>query len=157
VLQTAANAVDTITFKCTGAGAYIGYPTQNLNPTVTTVTAGHYVSQTTGIAIAAGAGAGSSPTVSITGTDTAGYITITTGSSPTASATVATITFNTAYTSTPHSVMITPASSNDSILSGQATIYAGQAGLSTTGFTLTVGSTALAGATTYVVWYHVNG
>jgi hypothetical protein len=55
--------------------------------------------------IAAGAGAGTSPTVSVSGTDIAGEITITTGTSPTAASTLATITFSTAYASAPFIVM----------------------------------------------------
>ena len=42
-LQTAANAVDTITFKCTGSGAYLGYPMSASgggSGTVTSITAG---------------------------------------------------------------------------------------------------------------------
>lgn len=50
--------------------------------------------------IVAGVGAGTGNTVSITGTDLAGKITITSGSSPTSGA-IATITFNGAYSTTP--------------------------------------------------------
>src|SRR5206468_4091693 len=52
--------------------------------------------------IAAGTGAGTGATVSITGTDAAGEITITTGTSPTAGAALATVTFNTAYSTAPY-------------------------------------------------------
>ncbi len=51
--------------------------------------------------IAANAGAGTSPTVSISGTDMSGTITVTTGTSPTANTAIATVTFNSAYTAAP--------------------------------------------------------
>ncbi len=48
--------------------------------------------------IAAGTGAGTSPTISITGNDEAGYISLTTGTAPTASATIFTVTLHNACT-----------------------------------------------------------
>jgi hypothetical protein len=47
--------------------------------------------------IAAGTGAGTGPTISITGNDVAGVISILTGTTPAATAIIATITFNVAY------------------------------------------------------------
>ena len=61
----------------------------------------HLIGNSTAPTIAAGAGAGTIPTVSISGTDLAGTITVTTGTSPTAAGILATITFNTAYGSAP--------------------------------------------------------
>ncbi len=59
--------------------------------------------------IAAGAGAGTSPTVSIAGTDTAGKVTITTGTAVPTASLVATITFNTCYANDKAPiVMLTP-------------------------------------------------
>lgn len=56
--------------------------------------------------ISAGTGAGTSPTISITGNDIAGRITLTTGTGPSASATIATITFSAALTGTPKAVIV---------------------------------------------------
>jgi trimeric autotransporter adhesin len=142
-----------------GAGG--GSPTWTSTPgsgtALTSVTANHQLSGGSTPSIAAGAGAGSTPTVSITGTDSAGYISVLTGGSPTASAVVATITFNVAYGATPRAVIIAPASSNEAILGGNANVWADQGGVSTTVFTLNVGSTALAATTTYLFWYNVRG
>lgn len=107
--------------------------------------------------IAAGTGAGTSPTLTITGSDQAGYITVLTGTSPTASATVATVTFGQAFNSAPRMVSIRSANSAAAVLSGNAAVWSDQGGLSSTVFTLSVGSTNLAGATTYKFWYEVLG
>lgn len=113
----------------------------------------HLVGNTSAPTISAGSGAGTSPTVSITGTDLAGYITVTTGTAPTLSATIVTVTFNTAYAATPNTVLLDPANSNAALLSGVTEPFADQAGISTTVFTITAGTTALTGSTTYK-WYY---
>lgn len=107
-------------------------------------------------AIAAGAGAGTSPTVTIFGDDLGGYITVTTGTLPTLSATIATITFNIAYAATPKMVHISPANVNSSALNGLGMIFVNQASITTTSFALTSGPTALTAATTYQWYYHVK-
>lgn len=107
--------------------------------------------------IAAGTGAGTSPTVSLAGNDVSGVITITTGTSPSASATVATITFANAFAAAPKSVTLTPAEGNAGALTGTGAVFAGLSGISTTVWTMTVGSSALAAATTYKFNYVVNG
>jgi|GEM_PF-7049532 len=106
--------------------------------------------------IAAGAGAGGSPTVSITGMDMGGNITITTGTLPTLSATVATITFNTAYSNAPRAITLTPANSNAALLSGVNEVFIDNAtGILTGSFNITSGTTALTAATTYMFYYTV--
>jgi len=105
--------------------------------------------------IAAGTGAGTSPTVSVTGTDVNGYVTITTGTSCASSAVVATITFSAAYASAPKSVIITPAEVNAAALTLKP--YASQAGIGTSSWTLNIGGTALTDATTYKFYYQVLG
>lgn len=107
--------------------------------------------------IAAGAGAGASPTLAISGSDQAGAITVTTGTSPSASAVVATITFGMVFGSTPRMVAIQPGGVNAAALTGTGAVWADSGGLSTTAFTLNVGSSALAGATAYKFWYQVIG
>jgi len=103
--------------------------------------------------IAAGAGAGTGPTISVTGTDLAGYITITTGTLPTLSAAIATITFALPYSSAPRTVQITPAGPNSAALSGVSMVYVDQSNITPSSFPLTSGTTALTAATTYK-WYY---
>jgi len=115
----------------------------------------HLVGRTSAPTIAAGAGAGTAPTVSISGTDLGGYITVTTGTLPTFSATVVTVTFNTSYGATPKCVLIHPANNNAAMLNGVNMVYADQAGITTTTFTITAGTTALTASTTYQFYYHI--
>lgn len=105
--------------------------------------------------IAAGVGAGTSPTISITGIDEDGYISVTTGTLPTLSGTVATITFSSAYGVTPKCVLISPANSNASLLSGVTMVFVDQAGISTTAWAITAGTTALTAATAYKFYYRI--
>jgi hypothetical protein len=106
--------------------------------------------------LAAGTGAGTSPTVhSLDGaaTDIAGTISITTGSSPTGSnATVATITFFAPFRAAPH-IILTPHNANAAALNGATQVFGGNE--TTTTFTVTSGSSALAASTAYQWNYHV--
>lgn len=68
-------------------------------------TLSHIIGGTAAPTIAAGTGAGTTPTISIAGTDLAGEITLTTGTTPATSATVFTVTFNTAYGAAPRVVL----------------------------------------------------
>jgi hypothetical protein len=106
--------------------------------------------------IAAGTGAGTGPTVVITGNDNAGVITVTTGTAPAASATVVTITFGQAFGVTPRAVILTDASPSAAALSGPGKVYADQSTLGLTSWQVKVGATALAAATQYKWWYHVD-
>jgi|HubBroStandDraft_6_1064221.scaffolds.fasta_scaffold13905_4 hypothetical protein len=99
--------------------------------------------------IAAGAGAGTSPTVSVSGTDTGMLITITTGSSPSTASTIVTITFANAFTTTPTGISLTPVNVNAVSLTGTTAVDAGSANWSSTGFTLTSNTSALAASTIY--------
>jgi hypothetical protein len=107
--------------------------------------------------IAAGAGAGTSPTVSISGTDTNGVITVTAGASPATGATIVTVTFSAARAAAPKTVLLTPAEANAAALTGTTQVFAGAAGISTTAFTVTSGSAALTATTTYKWNYLVLG
>ena len=102
--------------------------------------------------LAAGTGAGTSPTVAIVGTDMAGRITITTGTSPTAAATVVTVTFNIEYGAAPY-VSLTPANANAAALALASRPYPSAS--TTTTFVITAGTAALAASTQYVFNYHV--
>lgn len=104
--------------------------------------------------IAAGAGAGTSPTVGATGKDQAGQISVLTGSSPTASAVVATLTFANTWGATPN-IILTPANAAAAALSGNAAVFISSPG--TGSFAVSVGSTQLGAATTYLWNYFVIG
>lgn len=109
------------------------------------------VSGSTTPTIAAGAAAGTSPTVSITGYDQTGHITIVVGTSPTTGH-LATITFGSSkWQLTPRVPVIGPANAN---AAANAKIYADPAWVSTTGWRLYV-DTALTAGTTYILSYRV--
>jgi hypothetical protein len=122
-----------------------------------TVTGTHFLggSGTPTSTSANGAGAGTSTeTLSITGNDAGGLITLHTGTSPTGSnAVIWTITFAGTYASAPY-VTLTPNDSTAAALSGATQIFVTS---SATTFVLTSGSTALTAATTYTWFYHVSG
>jgi len=101
--------------------------------------------------IAAGAGAGTLPTVSISGSDTAGYISITSGTLPSVSAVIATVTFGSAYLDAP-SVVLWPRNAAASVLTFLPYAVGG-----TTTWTFNAGSVGLGGSTTYEYNYHVIG
>jgi len=103
--------------------------------------------------IAAGVGAGTSPTIAITGNDTAGQITLTAGSTPTASAVVGTVTFGTAF-KTNAFVILEPANAAASALAVAAQVYPTS---TTTTFALNTGATGLTGAGVYAWNYHAIG
>jgi hypothetical protein len=104
--------------------------------------------------IAAGTGAGTSPTVTLDSqaSDICGTISVTTGSAPSASATVATVTFFAPYLVAPH-VILTPHNGAAAALSGATQVFG--AGETTAHFTITSGSSALAASTAYQWNYHV--
>jgi len=107
--------------------------------------------------IAAGTGAGTSPTISIAGSDQAGVISLTTGSSPSTSATVATITFATVFATTPRCVILTPANAATAALSGTSSVFVLNTDTTTSLWKITSGSAALTGATAYKWHYLVIG
>lgn len=124
--------------------------------TVTNVTFGVplYISQIlpsgTGPTIAAGTAAGTSPTVSVSGFDMDHRLTITTGTATTASATLATISFGTAYLVTPQGCSLQP--TNASASSQVSTVF--PAYPASYGYTINVGTTALPANTTLTYSVH---
>lgn len=109
--------------------------------------------------IVAGTGAGAGPTLTIAdgSSDSSGWITLTTGKSPAASATVATVRFaNPKGTAPLSSITLTPAGATAATLSGTANVYVNQASTSSLLFVLMAGSTPLAAATTYTWFYRVD-
>ena len=110
---------------------------------------GTYLSAPTFVA---GSGAGTSPTLATNANsnDLSGYLTVTTGTSPAASATIATGTFGTAY-ATLAKCVLWPANAAASALTGAAKAYIPVG--SNTAFAITAGTTALAASTLYTWGY----
>jgi hypothetical protein len=104
---------------------------------------GHIITAGSTPGIAAGAAACTTPTVSVTGNDTSGIITITTGTGCAANGTLATLTFATAFGAAPH-VIITPGSAAALGLGA----YIDDATVATTSFALGTNATP-ANTTTY--------
>lgn len=102
--------------------------------------------------IVAGAAAGTSPTVSIAGTDLAGIITVTTGTSP-GTGTLATIAFTVAFAAAPRAIHLTPAGANSAGLAGT---YANSANVTTGQFTIDA-QVAPTASTAYKWHYAVLG
>lgn len=100
-----------------------------------------------------GAGSGGSPTVTITGNDSGGKISVTTGTTPQTAQDIITFTFVNAFSSAP-GVTITPASNSAASLASGAVPYVVS---TTSNFKLKSGGTALAATTTYEWYYTVIG
>ena len=114
----------------------------------------HLIGNTTAPTGVVGTGAGTTPsavTFSANATDLAGDVLVTTGTLPTATATVLTVTFNTAYGVAP-TVMLFPANAATALLGGVTMVYTTS---TTTTFVITAGSTGLVAATAYSWHYHV--
>ena len=112
----------------------------------------HILGTSAAASIVVGAGAGTTPgSPSISGTDSAGTVTIITGTSTTTNAVVATITYNTPYPSGS-----TPILYAANAAAGNLTWEPPAAG-TTTGFTISSAGTALAASTTYIWNYHIIG
>lgn len=111
--------------------------------------------------VTAGTGAGTSPgTLSTSGTDTVGLLTIQTGTSPAASATIATITFHSNVSNTVSNggpcIFLWPTNSTTAALSGTSSVYLGtqaSSGGNWTGWSIKSGSVALSGSNTYQWFY----
>ena len=82
----------------------------------------HFAGKGSTPTIAAGAGAGTSPTISISGTDAAGIIQLTPGTSPSTNAIVATITFAAIF-ATPPVVVLYPRTANTANSNGSIRMY----------------------------------
>lgn len=153
---TAVNGSATTYLRSDGAPAL----SQAITPTWTnlhTFSAGILTSQIKGSGSApgnsAGTGMGTGPTgISIIGKDIGGQIQFTTGTLPTGSATIITVTYNTAFPNASF-VTITPAA-DQTLLTGETGVYVAA---TTTGFALKSGATGLAAGVTYTWYYTVNG
>lgn len=104
-----------------------------------------------------GAGTGGSPTVSVSGSHRAGVISLTTGTTCSASADTVIMTFAAAFASAPKAVTLTPANAAARALASGALPYVDSANTTTALFKVTSGGTALANTTTYKWYYEVLG
>lgn len=126
--------------------------TAGTNITSPIITPAHIVSGGTTIVGTLGPGLGSGAGLNtVSTTDLRGKIQVTCGSTPSASAVVVTMTFNTNYAAAPF-VVLAPANASAAALSGTALVYVSST--STSNFVLSVGSTPLTNGTTYQ-WYFV--
>lgn len=116
------------------------------------VSAGHFNSNTGNPAFATGAGSGGSASGS-GGNDQAFTLVETTGASPTANATIVTVTYNSPYP-TGSVAVISPGNAATALLSGASQVYISST--SANGFVLTSGSVPLVGLTAYK-WYVITG
>jgi hypothetical protein len=111
--------------------------------TVTTVV-GKVIARSAALSVTPGAAAGSAPTISVAGSDTAGYVDLTVGAMPT-TGTLFTVTFSSAFPTIMGAagpiVMLVPGNANAAALSGTTQVYVSS--LNTANFVVTTGSAAL--------------
>jgi Repeat of unknown function (DUF5907) len=101
-----------------------------------------------------GVGSGTGGSLTIAGGDIGGSLTLTTGTLPTASATVVTITNSAASFTNGEAVTLTPGNAATALLSGATMVFVtGNTG----GFVISSGTTGLTAATTYKWYYTVIG
>jgi hypothetical protein len=104
------------------------------------------INNSTGPSVASGLGAGTSPTLSLTGVDNSFSVNLTTGSTPSVSSTIFTITFQQTYSYTPR-VVFSPANSLSASLNSTSAVYVSS--ITSSGFILNSNSTALIPSTAY--------
>ncbi|HVL23949.1 MAG TPA: hypothetical protein VM450_07685 [Thermomicrobiales bacterium] len=105
-----------------------------------------------------GAGAGTSPTITVDGDDQQGSITVTTGTTPSASNQLLSLYFRVLWPRDPRGVSLTPANATTAALSGAGAVYPGDLAAGRIGrkhLRLYTGATALAASTTYKWHYRV--
>lgn len=116
----------------------------------------HLIASATSVTFGAGS-LGTGPVNACSGSDASGIIDFTTGTGPSANATMMTVTFGAGGYSFPTGcrVTLTPANGNAAALTGATQVYIGST--ATTNWTLKAGSSALAASTQYQWYYHVIG
>jgi hypothetical protein len=115
------------------------------------INAKHIKGNSGALSIAASTGAGTSPSsISVVGTDMSGVVTLTTGTSPSINAVLATITYNTAFSTAPV-VVITPANAATASLVAAQAVWVN---IATGNFTINTNTTALNASTIYK-WNYV--
>jgi hypothetical protein len=134
-----------------GNGSITRVSTSGAIVTTNDITAKHIKGNSGALSIAASTGAGTSPSaVSVTGTDMSGVVALTTGTSPTVNAVLATITYNTAFSTAPV-VVITPANAATASLAAAQAVWVN---ITTTGFSINTNATAVVSSTAYK-WNYV--
>jgi hypothetical protein len=129
----------------------LGNTSVTLVNTSATVSAKHLKGNSTTPTIAASTGAGTTPSgVTVTGTDMSGVVALTTGTSPTINAVLATITYNLAYSTAPV-VVITPANAATASLMAAQAVWIN---IGTSNFSINTNTTALTASTAYK-WNYV--
>lgn len=114
------------------------------------IKAAHLLGNTSAPTIAVGAGAGTGATASVSGNDISGEITLSAGTTPSAAATVFTMTFNIAFASAPRIVLM-PSNANAALLSGTTMGYVTT---TTTTAVLTSGSVGMTASVDYK-WHYL--
>lgn len=136
-------------YRAPGTTTVLGIDTSTKVVTVSTLVStgnitvnGHIITNGTIPAVAAGTAACASPTVSVSGNDTSGIITIAARTGCAASGTLATLTFASAFGAAPH-IVLTPGGPNALTLGA----YINDSTVSTTGFAIGTNTTPTDGAT----------
>ena len=115
------------------------------------IIAKHLKGNSGALSIATSTGAGTSPSaLSVTGTDMSGVVTLTTGTSPTINAILATISYNSAFATAPV-VVITPANAATASLTSAQAVWIS---IGTSNFAINTNATAINASTIYK-WNYV--
>jgi hypothetical protein len=134
-----------------GNGSITRVSTSGAIVTTNDINAKHIKGNSGALSIAASTGAGTSPSgLTVTGTDMSGVVALTTGNSPSINAVLATITYNTAFSSAPV-VVITPANAATASLAATQAVWVN---ITTAGFTINTNATAVVSSTAYK-WNYV--
>jgi hypothetical protein len=141
------------TFGGVGKRVQIAANNKGLVTSIVETSDGHVLGGVAGTTITSSTGAGTSPTVSVTGNDSAGQISVLTGSSPATAAVIISIIFGSAYDSAPW-VVFSPA---NAVTAALTTNHPYTTNLATGGFDLKSNAVALAATTTYLWNYIVIG
>jgi hypothetical protein len=152
----------TTTAMMISSSGYIGIGTTTPSSSLDVngdLTVKHIVGKTGPLAVTLSTGAGTGATYSITGSDLAGVITVTTGTSPAANATIVLLNYFAGLTS-PGYPLITPANLNSSVLNGSGASGAKQVYVDTganpsISFTIKSSTTGLTAGTIYKWYYHI--
>lgn len=115
---------------------------------------GHIVGNSGPIGFTAGTGAGTSPTITVTGNDIGGKISVITGSSPMANAPIITINFVSPYP-TPVYVTFGPGNANSANLTSGIGKQVYISSTSVSNFVLGAPTTALGGSGIQYIWYYM--
>jgi hypothetical protein len=144
VVQDNGNITGTAALSLTGTGAFSS-----------TLTSPQLITTGTASTAVFGAGAGGGASVSIVGAASAQVVTLSTGTSPTANAILATVTINPNGCPTAVYPSVTPGSAATAAAMLTAPVWGGPGGVGKT-YTINSGNVALAASTTYVWNVHVD-